>query len=87
MALSNILSSVASDASKYFIKDNKGVNNVVLASAAVASPDILTMIAQLSAGVDLQSALATGGVSMYIAIGVIVMRFALYLATKTAETK
>lgn len=83
--LIDVIKTVGSDAVSYFVTNgssNKVANNAVVASTVVASPDIVTMLMQLSAGVDLQTAIATGGVSMYLAFGVVALRFGMYVIGK-----
>lgn len=83
--LIDVIKNVGGDAVSYFVTNsgsNKVANNAVVASAVVASPDIVSMLMQVSAGVDLQSAIATGGTSMYLAFGVIALRFGLYVIGK-----
>ena len=76
------------DAIKTFLNDsgknlveNKGVNTVT-GAAVVASPDIMHVLMMLGAGVDVQAALAQGGVSMYLAGAIIVARFGIYIFNK-----
>ena len=83
----NVISNIASDAKTYFIEKNKGVNNAVVVATATATPDIINLVTNLTAGVNLQHAVATGGTSMYIAGAVILLRFVLYLYEKASTLK
>ena len=80
-----VVGSVFSDAVSYFVtnKDtNKVANNAVVASTAVALPDIIHVVSNITAGVSIDNAVAAGGASMYIAFAIYAAKFVLYIFSK-----
>ena len=83
----DVAKTVGTDLWSYFVTKNRVADNAVVASAVVASPDLVHTILQISAGVSLESSIAAGGLSMWLAIAVVAGRTALYFIDKARKPK